>query len=70
MIDGKKSVHMKIHPEIARIIRKTAEIFSCSHAEASMIIFRPATLPLKDFLKLSTKDVEFRIIFNPKNKED
>ena len=64
--NGKKSVQIRVHPEIALIIKKTAEIFNCTDAEASKIIFKPYTLPLHDLLKLSTRDVELRVVFNPK----
>lgn len=65
MING-KSVRIRVHPDIARIITKTAETFGCSTCEASMIVFKPATLPMHEFLKLSSKDVELRVVFNPK----
>ena len=67
--NGKKPVHMKIHPDIAKMIKKTAEIFSCTHSQASLIIFKPSRIPISDFLKLSTRDVELRVIFNPKPKK-
>ena len=61
-----KSVRIRVHPEIAAIITKTAEIFNCSTAQASIIVFKPSRLPMADFLKLSSRDVELRVVFNPK----
>lgn len=61
-----KSVRLRVHPDVANVIEKTAEIFNCSTSEASLIVFKPATLPMAEFLKLSSKDVELRVVFNPK----